>query len=52
VPADLVRGGPNHYLSSTATFTTTGKYQMLVEVLQVMNGNLDSTAGELNVPIT
>jgi copper transport protein len=52
VPADLVRGGPNHYLSSTATFTTTGKYQMLVEVLQVMNGNLVSTAGVLNVPIT
>jgi copper transport protein len=52
VPANLVRGGPNHYLSSNATFTTTGRYQMLVEVLQIIDGNQVSTAGVLNVPIT
>ena len=52
VPANLVRGGPNHYLSSNATFTTPGKYQMLVEVLQIIDGNQVPTAGVLNVPIT
>jgi copper transport protein len=51
VPANLVRGGPNHYLSSNATFTTPGKYQMLVEVLQIIDGNQVPTAGVLNVPI-
>jgi copper transport protein len=52
VPANLLRGGPNHYLSSKATFTNAGKYQMLIEVLQIIDGNLVSTAGVLNVPIT
>jgi copper transport protein len=52
VPANLVRGGPNHYLSSNATFTTAGRYQMLVQVLQLIDGNLVDTAGVLNVPIT
>jgi hypothetical protein len=52
VPADLVRGGPNHYLSSTATFTAAGRYQMLVEVIQAINGNQVATAGVFNVPVT
>ena len=52
VPANLVRGGPNHFLSSNATFPTTGKYQMLVEVIQLIEGNQVATAAVLNVPIT
>jgi copper transport protein len=52
VPANLIRGGPNHFLSSTATFTTAGRYQMLVEVIQIIDGNQVATAGVLNVPIT
>jgi copper transport protein len=52
VPADLVRGGPNHYLSSTATFTAAGRYQMLVEVTQIIDGNQVATPGVFNVPIT
>jgi copper transport protein len=52
VPANLLRGGPNHFLSSNATFTNPGKYQMLIEVLQLLNGNEVSTAGVLNVPVT
>jgi copper transport protein len=52
VPANLVKGGPNHYLSSSATFTQPGMYQMLVEVIQVIDGNQVATAGVLNVPIT
>jgi copper transport protein len=52
VPANLVRGGPNHFLSSSATFTNAGRYQMLVEVIQLVDGNQVATAGVLNVPIT
>jgi copper transport protein len=52
VPANLVRGGPNHFLSGNATFTTSGRYEMLVQVLQLVDGNLVNTAGALNVPIT
>ena len=29
VPANLVRGGPNHFLTNDATITDAGKYQML-----------------------
>jgi hypothetical protein len=52
VPGNLVKGGPNHYLSSTATFTEPGRYQMLVEVIQLIDGNQVATAGVLDVPIT
>ena len=51
VPANLVRAGPNHFLTNGATIPTAGKYQMLVQVLQVLDGRLVDTAGVLNVPI-
>jgi copper transport protein len=52
VPANLVKGGPNHYLSNNATFTASGRYQMLIQVLQIIDGNLVDTAGVIKVPIT
>jgi copper transport protein len=52
VPANLVKGGPNHYLSSNATFTSSGRYQMLVEVTQIIDGNIVDTPAVFNVPIT
>jgi copper transport protein len=52
VPANLVKGGPNHYLSSNATFTTPGRYQMLVEVTQIIDGNQVVTGAVLKVPVT
>jgi copper transport protein len=51
VPADLTRAGPNHFLTNGATITTPGKYQMLVQVLQVLDGRLVDTPAVLNVPI-
>jgi copper transport protein len=51
VPANLVRGGPNHFLTSSASITESGKYQMLVQVLQVLDGRLVDTPVVLNVPI-
>jgi hypothetical protein len=51
VPANLVRGGPNHFLTNSATIPTTGKYQMLIQVLQVQSGRLIDTPAVLTVPI-
>jgi len=51
VPANLVRGGPNHFLTNGATITTPGKYQMLVQVLQVIDGRLIDTPAVFNVPV-
>jgi copper transport protein len=51
VPANLVRGGPNHFLTNSATIPTAGKYQMLVQVVQVLDGRLIDTPGVLTVPI-
>jgi copper transport protein len=51
VPANLVRAGANHFLTNGATIPTAGKYQMLVQVLQVRNGRLIDTPGVLKVPI-
>jgi copper transport protein len=51
VPANLVRGGPNHFLTSSATIPAAGKYQMLIQVLQVIDGRLIDTPGVLKVPI-
>jgi hypothetical protein len=51
VPANLVRGGPNHFLTSSATVTASGTYRMLLQVLQVIDGRLVDTAGVLKVPI-
>jgi copper transport protein len=52
VPANLVRAGPNHFLTNGATITVKGKYQMLVEVTQVINGEAVDTAGVLKIPIS
>jgi copper transport protein len=52
VPAGLVRGGPNHFLTNNATFVSSGKYKMLVNVDQLINGSLVDTAAVLNVPIS
>lgn len=51
VPANLVRGGPNHFLTESASIPAKGKYQMLVNVLQVRDGRVIPTAGVLNVPV-
>ena len=51
VPANLVRAGPNHFLTNDATVTAAGTYRMLIQVLQVKNGLLVPTAGVLTVPI-
>lgn len=51
VPANLVRAGPNHFLTSSASITEGGKYQMLVQVLQVIDGRLIDTPAVFNVPI-
>lgn len=50
-PANLMRAGPNHFLTSNASVTTPGKYQMLVEVLQIIDERQVPTAGVFNVPI-
>src|SRR4029079_5966007 len=49
VPANLVRAGPNHFLTNGATIPTAGKYQMLIQVLQVRDGGLIDTPGGLTV---
>jgi copper transport protein len=51
VPANLVRAGPNHFLTNDATITVGGTYKMEVQVLQVKDGLLVPTAGVLTVPI-
>ena len=51
VPANLVRAGPNHFLTNDATITVGGTYKMLIQVLQVKGGLLVPTAGVLTVPI-
>jgi hypothetical protein len=51
VPANLVRAGPNHFLTNDATITVAGTYKMEVQVLQVKDGLLVPTAGVLTVPI-
>ncbi len=51
VPAGLVRAGPNHFLTNGAAIPTAGKYQMLIEVEQVIDGSLVDTAAVLSVPI-
>lgn len=51
VPAGLVKAGPNHYLTNSAAIPTRGRYQMLIEVEQILNGQLIDTAGVLTVPI-
>ena len=52
VPANLVRAGPNHFLTANATFVSSGKYKMLINVDQLIDGNLVDTAAVLNVPIS
>jgi copper transport protein len=52
VPANLVRAGPNHFLTNSATIPASGKYQMLVEVVQIIDGRQVPTAGVLTVPIS
>ena len=51
VPANLARGGPNHFLTNDATIPAAGKYRMLVSVLQVKDGNVIPTASVFDVPI-
>ena len=51
VPANLERAGPNHFLTTSATFVSSGKYKMLINVDQLIDGNLVDTAAVLNVPI-
>ncbi|MDQ1462206.1 MAG: copper transport protein, partial [Actinomycetota bacterium] len=51
VPANLVRGGASHFLTSAAIVPTPGKYQMLIEVTQVLGGREVTTAGVVTVPI-
>jgi copper transport protein len=51
VPANLVRAGANHFVSTNAVIPTAGKYQMLVEVTQLRDGNLLATPGVFTVPI-
>ncbi len=51
VPANLVRAGPNHFLTNDATIPDAGTYKMEVQVLQVKNGLLVPSAGVLTVPI-
>ena len=50
VPAGLAKAGPNHYLTNSAAIPTRGGYQMLIEVEQILNGQLIDTAGVLTVP--
>jgi copper transport protein len=51
VPANLVRAGPNHFLTNDATIPDAGTYKMEVQVLQVKDGLLVPSAGVLTVPI-
>jgi hypothetical protein len=52
VPANLVRAGPNHFLTNDATITVPGTYKMLVEVTTIGSNGLPQTvAGVLTVPI-
>jgi copper transport protein len=52
VPAGLVKGGANHWLTNSAAIPTPGTYQMLVEVVRVSDGSIVSTAGVLKVPVS
>jgi hypothetical protein len=52
VPAGLVKGGANHWLTNSAAIPTPGTYQMLVEVVRVSDGSIISTAGVLKVPVS
>ncbi len=51
VPAGLIRAGANHFLTTNAAIPTSGKYQMEIHVLQVIDGRLIDTVGVLVVPI-
>jgi len=51
VPAGLTRAGANHFLTNSAAITTPGTYQMLIEVGQIINGQLVDTAAVMDVPI-
>jgi copper transport protein len=51
VPAGLVKGGANHWLTNSAAIPTPGDYQMLIEVVRIVDGNIVSTAGVLKVPV-
>lgn len=51
VPANLVRAGPNHFLTNSASIPAPGKYKMEVQVLQIQAGRFIPTAGVLTVPI-
>ena len=51
VPGNLVRAGPNHFLTSNAVITEPGTYQMLIEVEQLIDGNLVDTPAVFTVPI-
>jgi copper transport protein len=51
VPANLVRAGPNHFVSNSVTVPAAGKYQMLVSVLQIKDGRVVPTAAVFGVPI-
>jgi copper transport protein len=52
VPAGLVKGGANHWLTNSAAIPTPGTYQMLIEVVRVSDGSIVSTAGVLKVPVS
>jgi copper transport protein len=51
VPAGLVKGGANHWLTNSAAIPTAGNYQMLIEVVRIVDGNIVSTAGVMKVPV-
>jgi copper transport protein len=51
VPANLVRAGPNHFLSTDATIPASGKYRMLVEVTQIVDERAVVSAAVFDVPI-
>ncbi len=51
VPAGLQRAGANHFLTNSAAIPIAGKYQMLIEVEQVIDGQLRDTAAVMTVPV-
>ena len=50
VPANLVKGGPNHFLTNSVAIPAKGQYQLAIQVLQIKEGRLIDTAA--SAPIT
>jgi copper transport protein len=51
IPANLTRAGSNHFLTNGLLITTPGKWQFVLHVTRVIQGELEDTATVVNVPV-